>query len=460
MTDRVGQQLGNYRMVSLLGRGSFAEVYLGEHVYLHTQAAIKVMFTQLSKDDMALFLAEARTLAQLIHPNIVRVLDFGVDRSTPFLVLDYAPNGTLRDRHPSRTQLPLRTIVLYMKQLAGALQYAHVARLIHRDIKPENMLVGRNSEVLLSDFGLAVMIRDSFSLATQGVAGSAGYIAPEQIQGKPRRASDQYSLGIVAYEWLTGKRPFEGSTFFEVALKHLSTPPPPLREKIPAIPPAVEQVVFKALEKEPQNRFASVQEFAAALEAACGAEPKVFSAGPTGTHPRPQKTKEQCLEEGNRYCAQKQYETALAAYEQALQFDPFYATAYYNKGNALDDLKRYEEALLAYNRAIQLNPDYALAYNNKGVTLSTLKRYEEAVEMFDRATQLNPNLALAYSNKGNALNELRRYQDALAACNDAIQLNPNYISAYRNKGIALEGLGRTAEAQKAYQKARELTSGV
>ena len=459
MVDRVGQQLGNYRIVSLLGRGSFAEVYLGEHVYLHTRAAIKVMFTQLSKDDMALFLTEARTLAQLIHPNIVRVLDFGVDSSIPFLVLDYAPNGTLRERHPKRTQLPISTIVLYMKQLAGALQYAHEARLIHRDIKPENMLVGRNTEVLLSDFGLAVMARGSFSLATQGVAGSVGYIAPEQLQGKPRLASDQYSLGIVTYEWLTGERPFEGSSLFEVAFKHLSTPPPPLREKIPSISPAVEQVVLKALEKDPQNRFASVQEFAAAFEAASRAEQEVASDGPMVINPLPQKTKEQCLEEGNRYCAEKHYESALAAYEQALQFDPFYATAYYNKGNALDDLKRYEEALLAYNRAIQLNPGYALAYNNKGVTLSTLKRYEEAIEMFDRAIQLNPSLAVAYSNKGNALNELQRYQEALGACNSAIQLNPNYINAYRNKGIALEGVGRPAEAQQAYQKARELTSG-
>src|SRR5215471_2207775 len=277
MSDKVGQQLGNYRLTRLLGEGGFAQVYLGEHVYLDTQAAIKVLQTQLTSDNVEWFRSEARTIARLVHPNIVRVLDYGVEAMTPFLVLDYAPNGSLRQQYPKGVRVPLPTIVSYVKQVAEALQYAHDQKLIHRDIKPDNMLLGRNNEVLLSDFGLAIMARSSFSLVTQKVAGSGGYIAPEQIQGKPRQASDQYSLGVVTYEWLTGERPFEGSSFFEVALKHLNTPPPSLREKMPTIAAAVEQVVFKVLEKDPRNRFASVQEFAAAFEAASGTEQKKFS---------------------------------------------------------------------------------------------------------------------------------------------------------------------------------------
>src|SRR2546426_4012311 len=267
MADRVGQQLGNYRLVRLLGEGGFAEVYLGEHIYLKSQAAIKVMHTRLAKDDLESFLSESRTLVQLIHPHIVRVLDFGVEDNTPFLVMDYAPHGTMRQRHPKGTVVPLALIVDYVKQVADPLQYAHDQKLIHRDIKPENILLGRSNEVLLSDFGIAIVAQSTRSESTLNTAGTIGYMAPEQIQAHPRPASDQYALGIVVYEWLSGARPFQGS-FTEIAAKHAMTPTPSLRQKLPTIPAEVEQVVLTALAKDPSQRFASVQAFATALEQA------------------------------------------------------------------------------------------------------------------------------------------------------------------------------------------------
>src|SRR6266702_4984388 len=121
MTDRVGQQLGNYRLIRLLGKGGFAEVYLGEHIYLGTQAAIKVLHTQLTSEDTDKFRTEARTIAHLVHPHIVRVLEFGVEGKTPYLVMGYAPRGTLRQHHPKGRGLPLDTIVSYVKQISAAL---------------------------------------------------------------------------------------------------------------------------------------------------------------------------------------------------------------------------------------------------------------------------------------------------------------------------------------------------
>jgi serine/threonine protein kinase len=140
--DRVGQQLGNYRLIKRLGEGGFAEVYQGEHLYLKTQAAIKVLHTRLAEDDMESFVSEAQTIARLKHPHIVRVLEFGVEGSTPFLVMDYAPNGTLRQRHRKGTVLALTVILPYVNQVAEALHYAHDQKLVHRDVKPENMLIG------------------------------------------------------------------------------------------------------------------------------------------------------------------------------------------------------------------------------------------------------------------------------------------------------------------------------
>lgn len=271
MVGRVGQQLGNYRLTRLLGKGGFAEVYLGEHVYLETQAAIKVLHTQLADEHIEPFRLEAKRVAHLEHPHIVRVLEFGVEGTTPFLVMSYASGGSLRHRHPKGTQLPLTTILVYVRQVAAAVQYAHNQQLIHRDIKPENMLLGYSNEVLLSDFGLVLIAQSSGSQTTKEMAGTIPYMAPEQIQGKPRKASDQYALGIVVYEWLSGNYPFQGSAL-EIATQHLFVAPPALRTKNPIISQAVEEVVLKALAKDPQQRFADVRAFATAIEQAYHAE--------------------------------------------------------------------------------------------------------------------------------------------------------------------------------------------
>jgi eukaryotic-like serine/threonine-protein kinase len=263
----IGQQLGHYRLIRLLGQGGFAEVYLGEHLRLKIQVAIKVLHLSLKDDDLEQFLQEAQTIAHLKHPHIVRVFDFDVEAQTPFLVMDYLPHGNLRQRYPKGTRLPLTAVVSSIKQVASALQYAHDEKLVHRDIKPENILLDEHDALVLSDFGTALLVQSSWYQNTQGIAGTAAYMAPEQFQGRPRRASDQYALGVVVYEWLCGDRPFHG-TFTEIASQHLFVPPPSLREKVPAIPPAVEEVVLRALAKDPQERFPCVQAFATAFEQA------------------------------------------------------------------------------------------------------------------------------------------------------------------------------------------------
>jgi eukaryotic-like serine/threonine-protein kinase len=267
VADRLGQQFGNYRLIALLGQGSYAEVYLGQHVRLELQAAIKVLHGHLTSSEAERFQQEAQTMERLTHPSIVRVFDFDVQDGIPFLIMEYAPNGSLRRRYPEGSIVSLPEIIPSIKQVAAALQYAHEQKFIHRDVKPENMLLGRQQEVLLSDFGLAALARSTASLSTQGTVGTIAYIAPEQIEGHPRAASDQYALAVAIYEWLCGERPFGGSAT-EVIVKQLGAPPPPLREHVPTISAEVEQVVLRALAKDPKERFASVAAFAAELERA------------------------------------------------------------------------------------------------------------------------------------------------------------------------------------------------
>jgi serine/threonine protein kinase len=264
MTDRTGQQLGNYHLVRLLGHGGQAEVYLGEHRYLKSLAALKVLYSSLDEQHSEQFLAEAQTLARLVHPSIIRILDFTVEQDIPVLIMDYSPAGTMRQRYPPGTCLPLATVVSAVSQVASALHYAHSNHVIHRDVKPENLLLGPHDEVLLSDFGLSVFAPSPELLSTQTMSGTLPYMAPEQLQGHPCFASDQYSLAIVVYEWLTGTRPFKGSQW-QLIQQQLYAPPPPLRERNPEVPAEVEEVVLRALAKDPQERYRSVQSFAQAL---------------------------------------------------------------------------------------------------------------------------------------------------------------------------------------------------
>jgi hypothetical protein len=268
MEDEKVQQLGHYRASKLLGHGGFADVYLGEHIYLHTQVAIKVLHTHLGQEDIEHFRNEALVIAHLVHPHIIRVLDFGVENFVPFLVMDYAPNGTLRERMPRGKKVAPVVFLPYVQQVAQALQYGHDRKLIHRDVKPENMLLDADEQVRLSDFGIAVTAQSSVSQQTDSaVIGTISYMAPEQLQGKPRPASDQYALAVVVYEWLTGERPFKGSAM-EIVTQQLSAPPPPIDERALAIPTAVTQVLWRGLAKNPHDRFARVQDFADALERA------------------------------------------------------------------------------------------------------------------------------------------------------------------------------------------------
>jgi serine/threonine protein kinase len=286
MIDSVGLKLGNYRLVRMVGHGGFADVYLAEHVYLKTEAAIKMLHARLPSKLLQNFLVEARNHAQLHHPNIVQVLDFGIEDNIPFLVMNYAHRGTLRQRHPTGSILEPATIVFYVKQVASALHYAHNRHIIHRDIKPENMLLSHEGIIMLSDFGIAIALRNFQNMSKPTVlsvgtmiAGTTTYMAPEQFSGTPYYTSDQYALAAVVYEWFCGTPPFSGSDF-QVAIKHMYRQPMPMRELMPALAPAIDRVVMKALEKNPQQRFATIQHFADALEAACTRVPAPLPSRP------------------------------------------------------------------------------------------------------------------------------------------------------------------------------------
>jgi serine/threonine protein kinase len=470
MTDgenRAGQQIGDYHLLRLLGKGGFAEVYLGEHVNRKSLAAIKVLHARIAKDNIRGFLNEARSI-RLRHPHIISILDFGLEDDYPYLAMEYAPNGSLRQRHHKGTCLPSETIITYVKQVAEALQYAHDEKLVHRDIKPENMLISKQQVILLADFGIATIAQSTRHQSPQDMAGTITYMAPEQIQGKPRMASDQYSLGIVVYEWIAGKRPFSGS-LSELIGQHISTAPPSLLEAVPTLPPAVEKVVMKSLAKDPKERFDRISDFSLALENAfrkeltqprqsntifLPQEVRLSTNIPIQAKPQPQlpslsqvyihsaqQTKQENLADAVAHVEAGRYDNALVVLDNILVHDPSVSLAYSCKGLALYHLKRFPEALTALTKAIALNANDAVVYYGKALTLEKMQGFGEALEALACVTQLQASYVSAWCKKGDILLHLKRFGESLTAYEQALKLDANNADAYIGKGKALKLLG-------------------
>lgn len=264
MDDLTGQQWGSYQLGRLLNRGSSADVYTGSHTRFLTPAVLEIFHAHLSGERVVVFQNEARALIQLVHPQIVRLLDFDIQDERPFLVLDAAPGGLVSQRFPYGTRLPLEQVVVFCQQIAGALQYAHARQVVHGEVQPEHLWLNERDEVLLSGFGVQSIARVLLLADAQIPAGSLAYMAPEQMQGQALPASDQYALAVIVYQWLCGVWPFVGGPA-ELVAQHISRQPPSLRQHAPDVSQAVEQVVLQALVKDPARRFASVQTFAHAL---------------------------------------------------------------------------------------------------------------------------------------------------------------------------------------------------
>jgi len=266
----IGRQLGRYHVVENLGEGGMAAVYKGYDNRLKRDVAIKVILRGYDKRDVFIkrFEREAMAVAQLTHPNIVRVIDYGTEDGMPYLVMEYIPGGTLKDQMGKA--VPWRKAANMLIPIARALDYAHKENIIHRDIKPANILVTKSGDLMLSDFGIAKTLdADNLTnLTGTGVGiGTPAYMAPEQGMGKDvDQRVDIYSLGIVFYEMITGRPPYEADTPMAVMLKHMNDPLPRPKQFVPEIPDQVEQVLFSALTKDPMHRYQDMSDFAQALE--------------------------------------------------------------------------------------------------------------------------------------------------------------------------------------------------
>jgi serine/threonine-protein kinase len=259
---------GRYRIQRKLGAGGMADVYLAEDQELGRRVAIKILNGRHANDDQFIerFRREAKNAAALNHPNIVSIYDRGEAEDTYYIAMEYLDGRTLKELIVSRGAAPINVAIEYARQILSALRFAHRHGIVHRDIKPHNVLVDGEGRVKVTDFGIA-RAGTSQMTETGSIVGTAQYLSPEQARGgevDPR--SDLYSLGVVLYELLTGKTPFEGETPVEIAMKHLSNAPKPPSKLRSDIPPELDMVVLRALAKNPDDRYQSADEMEADLE--------------------------------------------------------------------------------------------------------------------------------------------------------------------------------------------------
>ena len=261
---------GRYRILYRLGSGGMADVYCAEDQQLGRRVALKVLHRRYAEDEQFVerFRREASSAAGLSHPNVVAIFDRGEWDGTYYIAMEFVDGRTLKDIIRERGAAPPEAAIDVTLQILRAARYAHNHGVIHRDIKPHNVLIDQEGRVRVTDFGIA-RAGTSDITETGSVMGTAQYLSPEQAQGRSVDArSDLYSIGIVLYELLTGRVPFDAESPVSVALMQVSEPPMLPRELVPTIPPAAEAVVLRAMEKDPAHRYQTADEFIAALESA------------------------------------------------------------------------------------------------------------------------------------------------------------------------------------------------
>ncbi len=523
--DLIGSVLGGrYRIVEKIGRGGMAAVFKAYQPALDRYVAIKVLPAQHAETPgfSERFAREARAVAQLNHPNILPVIDFGQENGLSFIVMKFVAGGTLKDRLSQ--PINLNETARIVEQIAAALDHAHQHGILHRDVKSSNVLLDEGGWVQLADFGLAKMLSGDEGLTATGVGiGTPAYMSPEQGQGLAvDQRTDVYSLGVLLYEMAAGRLPYDAETPMAIVFKHIYEPLPLPRRINPALPEEVERIILKAMAKSPADRYASAGALAQALQQAVTHLSAVADTGPAKTSPAVDGTRQVSLPPAPPVASQVTLTgrggplwamlagglgivlaslvlllvagvigylalrggssfPALAAVfgratatptaeptqtppgDESVTPEPTVtptedAQAYVEQGQAALTAGDVQSAVEHFGQAIELDSTSAAAYVGRGDAYSQLADYESALSDYTRAIELDPGNAQAYAGRGGAYYNLDDAELAIADCDRAIELDPQAAIAFYNRGLAYASQEDYKRALADYTQAIQLRS--
>ncbi len=494
----IGTTLGQYQILDELGRGGMSVVYKAWQPSLRRYVALKVLQPHLTNDweFVQRFQQEAIVAANLRHPNIVTIYEVAQQDRQLFIAMEFVEGRSLEAMIKQEGALTLPRTVALLRQVAAALDYAHERRFVHRDIKPANIMVTPDERVVITDFGIAKAMEGSGATAriTQAgsVLGTIEYMAPEQIQGQPPDyRADLYSLGIVAYEMLTGRIPFDSPTTASLLYAQVNLLPPDVRQLAPALPPSVAQALARMLAKSPADRFPSAGAFVEALSGTTPAEaPKAQTAVlPPGYQPPPQPWPATVPMGSAPTMVSPPVTPGVAPYPAPTTAAGKKSKGWLWAGLAAGGLvlclvmaigiyllffrgptvaqliqdgqqalaaTQYPEAKEAFAAALEKEPDNPAAHRGLGWVYYDTGDYEQAVAEFTKAVALEPANAEGYRGQGLSYQALKKYEESLEPLKKWSELEPQNEPAQTSLGWSLFNLQRYAEACDSFSQSIQL----
>jgi serine/threonine-protein kinase len=465
-----------YRVVRHIANGGMASVWEAHDELLDRPVAVKLLASHLSEDDRARrrFQREARAAAGLSnHPHVVTIYDVGEHDGRTFMVMELLTGGSLADRLRRGERVDHRTALRWLSEAASALDAAHEAGVVHRDVKPANMLLDEHDRLAIADFGIARLALEDQLTATGQVLGTAAYISPEQAVGDPATAaSDRYALAVVAYELLTGERPFRAENFAAQARAHVEDDPPPASSRAPELPPAVDAVLDRGLAKEPADRYPTAGAFVRELERALAPAPRPQRAARTrllAGAPPPPRDGDGWLPDGAPPPARRRSWPLLAALA-ALAAVAVAAVLLLSGGGGSDRAQRASTPKPRKTAEATSTPTARATPQKTSTPEATATAAPQAATPAPTASATprpsggKPDLARAgrlqvegYNARraGDYARALTLSQQALDACGNARQLSPCGYALFE-KGVALNRLGRSADAIPVLQQRLDL----
>lgn len=475
-----GEQFARYVIEKELGRGGMGVVYKAFDPQLRRVVALKIVL-QANSQDIKRFCVESAAMAQLNHPGITSLYEFS-ETPHPHFTMEYIDGCTLADLIKQKNIKPLFLINVLI-EVCSALAHAHQHNIIHRDIKPSNIMLTKNGQAKIMDFGLAKVSDFNESLSKTGdILGSIHYMAPEQINGKATFQSDIYSFGASMYEALTYQRLYGGETIqnilFEILHKDVVLP----RQITPTISPYIEAVCLKCLEKKPRKRYDSFKQLTRELKNLKNNRPIIAKPYTTWYSLRLIMRRHRLLwlgiiglafailitvvitkwklsepsyienvKKANALYDLGEQQQALMLYDKVISQNPDYAIAYTKRAIIYINLNTYDKALLDLNEAITLAPEKPDNYKYRGDIFYRLHKYKNALNDYSRVISIEPNYGV-YVKRSNIYRLLRRYDEAINDLDKAIAIDPEKVDAYGMKGNVYVHLGKSEAAIKNYHR--------
>lgn len=454
-----------YCIEEKLGEGGMAMVFRATNILNNTPCAIKIIRPDMITSEINAverLLLEALKIKKVNHPNIVEVVDFGpINEGLVYLTMELLTGKTLKKEISENGPLNYKKAGFLIEQICAGMQAAHERGIIHRDIKSENIFlldnIKNNISLKILDFGIS-SDRDSGFTVSKQIIGTPEYMSPEQCEGKNLDVrSDIYSLGITIYEMLTGSVPFPISLWepYEIIRKQMFEQPRSLRRVRKDIPPNIEQIIFKALEKNRERRQQSVSELAKEFALALRSEGIIEEKTNTIQFNVKELIKS-CINQGLSHLSHKEYAFAINCFNEAISYDFNNYIAYYNCGLAYQAIGEIENAISNFDQAIEIDPSYAEAYFKRGLCYQTKNEIDLAIGDFSKIIELDSSHTEAFYNRGLCYKKILQMEKAQEDFSAAIKLNPQHALCYYNLGLACHYNKKIEEAISSYSQAIEI----